>query len=180
MNKSGFTEFELNAIGEHKRELKEEEASIHQAIKDFGLDRLSRDRLEREAAKNLLELNNLVDRVNLLSKIQMEKILEALGFFNGNPTGILKKALEKGIQQQKSGFARENANKQVASRPSSIALNKIEEQEYPSYKHLFHLSGRINEFAIAMHSKYPEIKNIETIKKLIGKLNKRNGINQKK
>jgi len=176
MSKSGFTEFELNAIEEHERDLQEEEISICQAIKDFGLDKFSRDRLEHEAAKNLLELNDLVDRINLLSKTQMKRILEALGFFSGNPTGILKIALEKGVQQQKSGFARENANKGVAKRPSSIALKKIEEIEYPIHKHLFHLSGRINEFVTSMHSKYPVIKNAGQIQKLVSRLNKANRI----
>lgn len=78
MVKSEFTEFELLAIEEHERDLQEEEISICQAIKEFGLDKFSRDRLEHEAAKNLLELNNLEDAIKLLSKSQRASILNLM------------------------------------------------------------------------------------------------------
>lgn len=176
MKNPELTEYEMLAFEQHNQELQEEEISILQAIKDFGLDKYSRDRLEREAAKSLLELNDLVDRINLLSETQMKDTLDALGFVNGNPTGIFKIAQDKGKQQQKSEFARENALKQVAKRPPSIALKEIEDKEYPLHKHLFHLTGRVNEFVTNMHLKYPVIKNAGTIQKLVSKLNKINGI----
>lgn len=85
------TEYELATFAEHELDLKEEKMSISQAIKDFGLDKLTRPKLEYEAARNLLELNNLVNRVNLLSMSQKRRLLETWGLLNGSPTGIFKK-----------------------------------------------------------------------------------------
>lgn len=110
-------ERELFDIEQHNQDLQEIETSIRQAVKDFGLDKFSRDSLEYEHAKHLLELDDLVDRLNLLSSYQTKNILDALGFFGGKPTGILRVAMERGAKLQKSAFAVENANKGVAKDP---------------------------------------------------------------
>ena len=54
-----FTEYELEAFKEHEKELLDEEDSITQAIKDLKLDAMSRDALQRKAARWKLELDAL-------------------------------------------------------------------------------------------------------------------------
>lgn len=56
---SEFTQYELEAIEAHNKELEEEEKSISQVIIDFKLDTISRSELERKAARWMLELDAL-------------------------------------------------------------------------------------------------------------------------
>lgn len=67
----------------------------------------------------------------------------------------------------------------AAKNPKTQALKQIKEVEYPIKKHLFHLRGRRTEFVNEMHAKYPIITNIDSIKQLVDRLNKQNGITQK-
>lgn len=77
-------------------------------------------------------------------------------------------------QASKGGRAR------AAKDPKTQALKQIEEVEYPLKKHLFHLRGRRIEFVNAMHVKYPIFTNPDSIMQLVDRLNKQNGITQKK
>lgn len=81
---------------------------------------------------------------------------------------------QKAEKEKKGGKAR------AAKDPKTQAIKQIEEVEYPLKKHLFRLRGRRTEFVTAMHVKYPIITNADTIKRLVDKLNKKNGITQKK
>jgi hypothetical protein len=68
----------------------------------------------------------------------------------------------------------------AAKDPKTQALRQIEEVEYPLKKHLFHLRGRRNEFVIEMQAKYPVLVSKDSIERLVDRLNKQNGITQKK
>ena len=81
---------------------------------------------------------------------------------------------QKAEREKKGGKAR------AAKDPKTQALKQIEEVEYPLKKHLFYLRGRRIEFVNAMHVKYPIITNADSIKQLVDRLNKQNGITQKK
>lgn len=78
------------------------------------------------------------------------------------------------VRASKGGKAR------AAKDPRTQALKQIEEVEYPLKKHLFYLRGRRTRFVNEMHVKYPMIINADSIKQLVDKLNKQNGITQKK
>jgi hypothetical protein len=60
-------------------------------------------------------------------------------------------------------------------------LIKIEDVDYPAYKHLFHLRGRRTKFANDMLDKYKNegLVSLETILRLVDRINKVNGIMQK-
>jgi hypothetical protein len=75
----------------------------------------------------------------------------------------------------KSSFASRAGKARAERDPAYIALREIEVL-YAARKHLFKLRGRSTEFAVEMHAKFPEIKNLESIKKLVTKLNKTNDL----
>lgn len=60
------------------------------------------------------------------------------------------------------------------------ALRSIEEEDYPKIKKIMHLRGRRTEFANNMLSKYPVLANTSRILVLIDRLNKLEGITQRK
>lgn len=164
---------EAKELNEYANQCKDEhEISINLAIERYGLGKelFYTEEQKRAAAEFASELER-----NDMCK----NILEGLALFGGKPTGILKVAYEKGAQHQKSEFARKNAKIGAGKRPATIALKEIEEKEYPKHKHLFHLTGRIEEFVTSMHQKYPDIKNSGSIRKRVTKLNKANGIKAK-
>jgi hypothetical protein len=75
----------------------------------------------------------------------------------------------------KSSFASRAGKARAERDPAYIALREIEVL-YAARKHLFKFRGRSTEFAIEMHAKFPEIKSLESIKKLVSKLNKTNDL----
>ena len=82
-----FTEYELEAFKEHEKELLDEEDSITQAIKDLKLDAMSRDALQRKAARWKLELDALEHPSEELLNKNIKNLKESLSFwFSGTFT----------------------------------------------------------------------------------------------
>lgn len=88
--------------------------------------------------------------------------------------GIKKAKKIRSADARKGGIARAQNDKKTQ------ALNKIEAVDYPANQHLFHLRGRRNQFANDMLGKYPDLVSKENILQLVDRLNKTNGITQKK
>ena len=76
-----FTEYELEAFKEHEKELLDEEDSITQAIKDLKLDAMSRDALQRKAARWKLELDALEHPSEELLNKNIKNLKESLSFW---------------------------------------------------------------------------------------------------
>lgn len=166
-----LSQYELKAFEEHEKELQEEEESITQAIKDFKLDSISRDELERKAARCMLKLNISEDLANRLLITHKSDTVEFLGFvISGRLIGKLGKAIK---DYRAKVFRNKNG------RPATIALKEIETVEYPKSKPFLHLTGRVTAFENQMYAKYPHVTQ-ESIHKLVRRLNKENGIKAKK
>ncbi len=89
-----------------------------------------------------------------------------------------KVLVESVIKAHKSALGKARADKDSRTK----ALKDIETIDYPANKHLFHLRGRRDKFAIDMLDKYKNegLVSKETILRLVDRLNKQNGITQKK
>lgn len=74
----------------------------------------------------------------------------------------------------------EGGKARAANDERSKALKKIETEDYPANKHLFHLRGWRNKFINEMFVKYKVFESVYSITRLVDRLNKSNGITQKK
>jgi hypothetical protein len=127
-----FTEYELEAIEEHEKELLDEEDSITEAIKDLKLDAMSRDALQRKAARWKLELDALKYPADELLNKNIKNLKESLSFWlsgiltneDGNPN-----KLRKVIKKYQSRINSKNA-KLDRPRVGAIKLTKDELEEF--------------------------------------------------
>jgi hypothetical protein len=86
-----------------------------------------------------------------------------------------KELVESAIKARSS----EGGKARAANDPKTRYVKEIEEIEYPLKMRLFHLRGRRDEFITDMHVKYPDLSR-DTIANLVDRLNKQNGITQRK
>lgn len=98
-------------------------------------------------------------------------------------TPLMTQAYINGIKEAKkirSADSRKGGVNRAKKDERTIALNCIKTEDYPATQHRFHLRGRRNNFANEMLIKYPILVSKESILRLVDKLNKKNGITQKK
>jgi hypothetical protein len=139
---SEFTQYELEAIEAHKKELLEEEESISQAIKDFKLDTISRVELERKAARSMLELDALKYETEEPLKSHRKNSVESMIFWlsgkftdnDGNPNKLgkaIKKYLSnKNTKNSKSDRPRAGAKKPTKDELEEFRVKYQDEREY--------------------------------------------------
>ena len=82
------------------------------------------------------------------------------------------------MQASKTMQASKAGKQRAENDPAHKSLKIIELEEYPKIKHSIHLRGRKKKFITDMFAKFQDIKNSDSIKNLVTKLNKENGITQ--
>ena len=134
----GVIKYRLNgwrdreAIEQHNRDLQEDETSIRQAIKDFGLDKFSRDRLEYEAARWMLELDALKYATDEPVKTQRKSSIEFLRFWmsgivtneDGEPNK-LGKVIKKYLSRTNTPNSKSARPKAGATKPTKSELDEF-------------------------------------------------------
>lgn len=124
----------------------------------------------------------VIDKIRLLNDnknytLAVERLLNANEKLH---KGELKLAVISGAIEQKTIYARKNGKARAAKDIRSQMLKKIEEVDYPTKKHLFHIRGHRVKFINDMFIKYPVFVDKTSIERRVDKLNKDNGISQKK
>jgi hypothetical protein len=151
-----FTEYELEAFKEHEKELLDEEDSITQAIKDLKLDVMSRDALQRKAARWKLELDALEHPAEELLNKNIKNLKESLSFwFSGTFTNEDGKPNKLG-KVIKKYLSRINSKNAKSDRPR-LKLKAIKptknELEESSVKAIKPTKDELEEFRVKFQDK---------------------------
>lgn len=124
-----FSQYELDAIKEHNKELREEEESISKAIIDFKIDLISRSELERKAARWILELEALKNQTEEPLKTHRKNSVDFMIFWlsgkftdkDGNPNK-LGKAIKKYLSNKNTGNSKSDRPRAGAVKPTKDEL----------------------------------------------------------
>jgi hypothetical protein len=124
-----FSQYELDAINEHNKELREDEESISQAIKDFKLDTISRGELERKAARWKLEFDALEYETEEPLKTHRQNSIDFMIFWlsgkftdkEGKPNK-LGKAIKKYLSNKNTGNSKSDRPRAGAVKPTKDEL----------------------------------------------------------
>lgn len=124
-----FTQYELDAIEAHNKELQEEEESISQAIVDFKLDTISRSELERKAARWMLELDALKYETEEPLNTHRKNSIDSMMFWlsgkfidkNGKPTKV-GKVIKKYLSNKNTKNAKSDRPRGGAVKPTRVDL----------------------------------------------------------
>ena len=151
-----FTEYELEAFKEHEKELLDEEDSITEAIKDLKLDAMSRDALQRKAARWKLELDALKYPADELLNKNIKNLKESLSFWlsgiltneDGNPN-----KLRKVIKKYQSRINSKNAKLDRPRLKLKAIKQTKDESEESSLRAIKPTKDELEEFKVKFQDK---------------------------
>ena len=124
-------------------------------------------------AEHLREKDWLISYSEVVKEKALNEALNEQAKQNSTWREQLDQDFKKLIKEQKSSFAKQGSSARLANDPIQLAKAEIE-KEYNKRKSQFKRHGYSAQFARDMQDKYPVIKSIKTIEKLIAYLNKSN------